>query len=134
LATKNDRTKKFFSLPHHVLLLDPISGRDKNQDPESGINTRIRSTETWCKVLSNPDALLHPAIHNAAVLFALRRGKRRRSHWLHVGGGGSTGIGWRRRSESYWLARLVGDAGDFFRVAPRQAVVLLYVSVEVVLP
>ncbi len=38
MSTKNGRTKIFFPTPLLVLLLDPGSGMDKNQDPGSGIN------------------------------------------------------------------------------------------------
>jgi hypothetical protein len=33
VATKNGRTKNHFTPPFLVLLLDPGSGMDKNQDP-----------------------------------------------------------------------------------------------------
>jgi hypothetical protein len=39
VATKNGMTKENFPHPLLVLLLDPGSGMDKNQHPESGINT-----------------------------------------------------------------------------------------------
>jgi hypothetical protein len=42
VATKNGRTKKFSSALS-VLLLDPESGMDKNQDP--GLTSQIRTTE-----------------------------------------------------------------------------------------
>jgi hypothetical protein len=50
VATKNGRREKFPHPPILVLLLDPGSGMDKNQDPGSGIN--IPDPQHWMEIVS----------------------------------------------------------------------------------